>query len=85
MTVRRLYSLLMMFGTLAALTACGAGEVGDECDKEADSNECEDGAFCAKTKSGELECMKICTDKIDCPTMTECVGSKETIKVCQPK
>ena len=74
-----------MFAMVAALAACGAGEVGDECAKEADPDECVDGAFCARNTSAELECMRICSDKNDCPEMTECTGSSLTIKVCQPK
>jgi hypothetical protein len=85
MVIRRFYSLLTMFAIFATLAACGAGEVGEECSKEADADECVDGAFCARNKAAQLECMQICSDKIDCPDMAECTGSALTIKVCQPK
>jgi hypothetical protein len=86
MLERRLYRLLMTFMTLSSLAACGgAGEIGEACSKQSDPDECVDEAFCAKNKSAELECMQICTSQSDCPEKTECTGSKETIKVCQPK
>jgi hypothetical protein len=86
MRLRSSHSRWVFVAALLLTAACGGeGEVGEDCSKEADSDECVDGAFCAKTKSGDLSCMKICTEKSDCPSDTECTGSKETIKVCQPK
>jgi hypothetical protein len=77
--------LLLNLMCFALLSACGAGDVGEACDAEADSGECVDGAFCAKTKSGDLQCMSVCTKQEDCPAKTECTGAKGTTKVCQPK
>lgn len=66
--------------------ACGGeGEIGEACFKEADADECVEGAACAKTKSGDLSCMKVCVAQSDCPSDTECTGAKGTAKVCQPK
>jgi hypothetical protein len=75
----------VLVGALLLAAACGEGDVGDDCSKEADEDECEDGAFCAKTKSGRLSCLRVCIDQTDCSSETECTGAKEKIKVCQPK
>lgn len=73
-------------GALWLAAACGGeGDVGDDCSREADQDECEDGAFCAKTKSGRLQCLQICIEQSHCPANTECTGAKEKTKVCQPK
>jgi hypothetical protein len=77
--------LVTMLGCVVLLSACGAGEIGEDCDSEADTDECVDGAFCAKTKSGDLQCMQVCVEQSTCASKTECTGAKGTTKVCQPK
>jgi hypothetical protein len=71
-------------GALMTFAACGAADIGESCSEEADSDECVDGAFCAKSKSGVLQCMRTCVSQSDCPADTECTGAKDTTKVCQP-
>ena len=69
---------------LLLTAACGGGsEIGEECSQEADADECVDGAFCAKAKSGELQCMKVCVRQDDCAVDTECTGTTGPTKVCQ--
>jgi hypothetical protein len=74
----------LMMVCVVLLGACGAAEIGEACDAEADSDECVDGAFCAKTKAGNLQCMQVCVEQKDCPDKTECTGTKGSTKVCQP-
>lgn len=78
------YRWLLAIVILAGVAACGGGaELGDSCDEEVADGECVDGAACAKDKSGELKCMRVCTLQTDCPTGTECTGTKSSLKVCQ--
>ena len=80
----RFHSQLVTSVLFGALAACG-GDIGDDCDDEGDRDECVDEALCAKTKDGDLECMKLCTKQDDCPSTTECKGTPSDLKVCRPK
>jgi hypothetical protein len=70
---------------LAWLSACGASEVGEECDDAGDTDECEDGAICTNEDGGGAVCRALCKEQEDCPRGESCNGVSETsFKSCQP-
>jgi hypothetical protein len=79
-------SIELVAASALLFAACGGGSaIGEACSQEADTDECVDGAVCAKAKSGDLECMKLCARQEDCSAGTECTGTTSSAKVCQAK
>lgn len=79
------YRWLLAIVILAGVAACGSGaEIGESCDEEVADGECVDGAACAKTEAGALQCMRVCVEQKDCSDTAECTGTKGSLKVCQP-
>jgi hypothetical protein len=69
---------------LAFLSACGASEVGEECDDAGDQDECEDGVICTNEEGGAV-CRALCKEQDDCPSGQSCNGVSDTsFKSCQP-
>jgi hypothetical protein len=69
----------------ALLSACGASEVGEECDDAGDTDECEDGAICTNEDGGGAVCRALCKEQEDCSGGLSCNGVSGTdLKSCQP-
>jgi hypothetical protein len=70
---------------LASITDCG-GKVGDACTKEGDLGECGSDAICTKIDLDVLQCLKVCTEQIDCTDDQACNGATgSSVEVCRPK
>ena len=65
---------------------CGPAELGEECDEVGSSEDCEDGAICTNSSSGEeAVCRLLCAEQTQCPAGTTCNGISGTnLKSCQP-
>ena len=71
---------------LLLLVACGGSALGDGCDKEGDTSDCDDGLVCGPKKpSKDLVCLKRCIETSDCPATQECSGLSGSLKACQNK
>jgi hypothetical protein len=73
-----------LFLTVVAAAGCSS-KVGDSCEDEGSTSECEENAICSKTVTGSLTCQKLCSKQEDCPVNTSCNGvSKGSQKSCRP-
>lgn len=82
----RIVALLLLTGAAGSFACGGAGKIGDPCTTEGDTSECESGAVCAKNESTVIQCLTICTDKIQCASTEDCNGvTGSSLKACRPK
>ena len=66
------------------VAACGGSELGDSCEQEGQTSECDDGLVCGKDKpANNLVCLKRCNAQSDCPSAQECNGLTGSLKACQ--
>ena len=71
---------------LVLLAACGGSGLGDGCDKEGGTTDCDDGLVCGPKKpSTDLVCLKQCAETSACPSTQECSGLSGSLKACQNK
>jgi len=81
----RYLQALGLFTLITLAIACGAAEIGEECDKAGSRDECVDGAVCTNESDG-ARCRRICEDDMECSATQSCNGvSGSNIKSCQPK
>ncbi|MGE0790548.1 MAG: hypothetical protein AB7S26_33025 [Sandaracinaceae bacterium] len=81
---------------LFALSACGPGQIGEECHGGSATNDCVDGAFCTQAPPEETVpveqpnnlryfCRTICDDNADCEEGTTCLRAEGSmVSTCQP-
>lgn len=82
---------------LLALSACGAGGVGEACERPGSTEGCVDGAICATDPPGSggegtdptwesYTCRAVCTQESDCAAGEECRGVTGAFatRACQP-
>ena len=87
MSAKRLLSSAVLLSGLLALAACKA-DIGEECDKTGSTAECVEGSACDTLGGGStvLQCLKVCTSGVDCPTTRACTGvSGGNLKACHNK
>jgi hypothetical protein len=90
-TMTRKAMLVVGLSVAALLGGCGGeAALGEECGEAGvEEGECEEGAICAKpsSASGDLVCIKICTDDAQCNAATEeCNGVEgSNVKGCRLK
>jgi hypothetical protein len=74
-------TLMLVFGAIG----CGDAEIGDECDRPGQRDDCEDGALCTNEGRGPI-CRALCAEQGDCPPGHGCNGVSGTNqKTCQPE
>ena len=68
-----------------SIAACGASELGEECDDAGSSDDCVDGAICTNEEDGSAVCRALCSEQEDCKSGEACNGvSGSNQKSCQP-
>jgi len=71
---------------LAVFLACGANKIGEECNDQGSTDDCESGGVCGKNAAGTVVCLKICSDQTQCTADEDCNGVDGTnIKGCRNK
>jgi len=83
----KLLSALFLVTSLGAVAiACSDAELGEKCEDQGKTDECEDGLICGKDTGGAIVCLKTCTDSTQCPADRECNGVEGTsTKACRLK
>ncbi len=88
--------LVITLGALFVLVACGPGEIGDECQGGAATNDCVDGAFCTQMPDESLEpvdrpnsgiyvCRAVCDSNSQCEDGFVCLRAEGSmVSTCQP-
>ena len=88
--------LLITFGALTLLVACGPKDVGSECQGGASENDCVEGALCTLARSEtpsppdnpnneRFYCRTICEIDANCEAGFECRQAAGTMtRTCQP-
>jgi hypothetical protein len=73
--------------SLAAVACGGSGAIGEACDTPgATDDECEAGAICDETESGDVVCLAVCEEQEDCASDESCNGvTGSSTKACHPK
>lgn len=59
---------------------------GASCSHEGSTAECASNSVCRQIRGGEKQCLRICSNKSDCPPQSSCAGVPGTkLKACEPK
>ena len=79
--------LFLVLGILGTAAACSSrADVYQACPVSGRTDDCVDGAICAKAANGTLICQILCKDGAACPAGTDCNGVDGTnVKSCHPK
>ncbi|UJR80612.1 hypothetical protein [Sandaracinus amylolyticus] len=86
----------LVIAAFLALAGCGAGAVGEACERPGSTDDCVDDAICATDPSDtgdaadpvwdSYTCRALCVDESDCPADQECRGVTGAFatRACQP-